>query len=122
MNISQQIKHPGLSAHIFNLVTETIRSSLTSNLKNMMMSRQTQIEYNLDMGPWALSFLMQDLEQKTLLDLDTGVKLEDLYTVGDICNLISDRLQKSNKPELLRKVSQISLQHYFVKALVVPEK
>lgn len=122
MNMQQQIKHPGLSSYIFNMVTDTIRASITPNLKNMMMSRTTQMEYNLEMGPWAMGFLMQDLEKMTLLDLDTGVKMDDLYTVGDICNLITDRLQKSNKADMLRKVSKMALQHYFTKALVVPQK
>jgi hypothetical protein len=74
------------------------------------------------MGPWAMGFLIEDLEKMTLLDLDTGVKMDDLYTIGDICNLITDRLQKSNKTDMLRKVSKMSLQHYFTKALVVPQK
>ena len=122
MNIQQQINHPGLSSYVFNIVTNKIRESITPNLRNMMLSRTTQMEYNLEMGPWAMGFLIEDLEKMTLLDLDTGVKMDDLYTIGDICNLITDRLQKSNKADMLRKVSKMSLQHYFTKALVVPQK
>jgi hypothetical protein len=122
MNIQQQINHPGLKSHVFNMVTDKIRESITPNLKNMVMSRTTQMEYNLEMGPWAMGFLMEDLEKMTLLDLDTDVIIDDLYTIGDICNLITDRLQKANKADMLRKVSNISLQHYLKKALVVPQK
>lgn len=112
---------PVIWAYIFNYVTDAIRQELPTNLRNVAINRNTQIEWNLDMGPLALAFFIEDLEKKTFLDL-LNTNLEDLYTVGDICNLIAERLKISNKPELLRKVSKLSLQHFFAQSLAVQQR
>ena len=120
MRNNQQIIDPVIGSYIFNFVTKAIRQELPKNLQNLAINRETQIEWNLDMGPMALAFFLTDLEKKTFLDLDSN--MNELYTVGDICSLIAERLKISNKATLLQKVSKLSLQHYFVKTLAIPQK
>lgn len=111
---------PVIRAYIFNYVTDAIRQELPTNLRNVAINRNTQIEWNLDMGPMALAFFIEDLEKKTFLDLN--VQLESLYTVDDICNLVAERLKTANKLELVQQISKNSLQHYLMQPLAVPQR
>lgn len=111
---------PVIRAYIFNYVTDAIRQELPTNLRNVAINRNTQIEWNLDMGPMALAFFIEDLEKKTFLDLN--VQLDSLYTVDDVCNLVAERLKTANKLELVQKISKNSLQHYLMQPLAVPQR
>ena len=111
---------PVMWAYIFNYVSDAIRQELSTSLQNVAINRNTQIEWHLDMGPMALAFFIEDLEKKTLLDLN--VQLDNLYTVGDVCNLVAERLQTANKLKLVQQISKNSLQHYLIKNLAVPQK
>ena len=121
MTTSTKPVDPVMWAYIFNYISDAIRQELPTNLRNVAINRNTQIEWNLDMGPLALAFFIEDLEKKTFLDL-LNTNLEDLYTVGDICNLVTERLKTANKLELVQKISKNSLQHYLIQTLAVPQR
>ncbi|MBR5904231.1 MAG: hypothetical protein IKZ49_01705 [Alphaproteobacteria bacterium] len=112
--------------HVFNYIVSMAADYQNSNLKKETITRNTQLEYDLDMGYLSVMFFILDLEKLTMLDLNTGVSLDDIYTIGDVCDLITSKLQTANKTELLNQVSKkpIDIQSFSpkIQPIVKPEQ
>ena len=93
--------------HIFDTVTTTIKSHLSTYKQNTQITKNSEFDWDLDMSNLGISFLINDLERKTLLDLD--VQFSQVVTVGDICNLIEQRFQQINRKQLLSKINSLPL-------------
>lgn len=118
MNMNTNTK--AFQQHVFNTVVSFTRQYLTCDKNTKNINKDSYFDDDLDISTFGLCFLLQDLEEKTLLNLDTP--LSRIATVGDVCDLIIERIQQANKQELIAKVNSIPLKVRVLESLKINGK
>lgn len=102
--MQQNLYTEAFHKHVFNTVVEHIKPYTTR--KNITITPDSQLDGDLDMSIFGVSFLIDDLEKITLLNLDTT--FDRLSTAGDVCRLIEERLH-ANTQTIAYKINALPL-------------
>ena len=106
--------------HIFNTVVALAEQYLTNDKKTKNITKNSYFDNDLDISVFGLCFLIKDLEEETLLNLDAP--LSRVATVGDVCDLITERIQQANKQELISKLNSMPLQVKILESIKIKGK
>ena len=102
--MQQNLYSEAFHKHVFDTVVQHIKYYTTR--KNITITPDSQLDGDLDMSIFGVSFLLDDLEKITLLNLDTT--FDRISTAGDICKLIEERLH-ANTQTIAYKINALPL-------------
>lgn len=88
--------------NVLDTVVKTLHFEEPRTKSFQPITETTRLDEDLDLQCWGVCFFINTLEEVTLLDLD--ITLNDLNTIGDVCDLVENRFKSADKRLLMHKV------------------
>lgn len=90
--------------NVLDTVIKTLHYEEPHTQRYPQITEATRFDEDLDIEHIAMCFFLCTLEDVTLLDLDTNVNVDSLWTVGDLCDLVEKRFNEADKCLLMHKL------------------